>query len=109
MSYVLPLLLFICLFVCLLLLLSSLYGTARQDHTWDVISVDFGAVFSRNCSSADFYLWHPWDDRTKQPCLLGSMVAIERRNSSICCLIGRDYSRPVQFSKCSCTEDDFEW
>ena len=88
----------------------SLYGTpSSNDHVWDVLSMDFQAVFPRNCSSSDFYDWHPWDDRTDQACLLGSDVTIQRRNSSVCCLIGRTYSRPTSFTVCSCTADDFEW
>ncbi len=94
----------------MLYLCVSLYGTAvGVDHVWDVISVEFSLIFPRNCSSSDFYQWHPWDDRTDQGCLLGSSVSIERRNASVCCLIGQDYYRPTQFSRCSCSEDDFEW
>ena len=74
-----------------------------------MVTVNFSSIFPRTCSLSDYYNWHPWDDRTDEDCILGSTVTIERRNASRCCLIGEDYSRPIQFNVCPCYEDDFEW
>ena len=98
----------VCVCVCVVCVY-SLYGVKQGSVSLSVVTVRFGTVFPRTCTGHDFYLWHPWDDRTDQDCILGAAVTIERRNSSVCCLIGQDYSRPTQFSKCRCTVDDFEW
>lgn len=87
----------------------SLYGvTGPGSHTWDVVTVNFSSIFPRTCSWSDYYYWRPWDNRSPEGCILGSSVTIERRNASICCLIGEEYSRPFQFSVCPCVEEDFE-
>ena len=86
-----------------------MYGTRDPSSTWSVVTVNFSSIFPSTCPGSAYYYWQPWDDRSDANCILGSSVTIERRNASICCLIGQDYSRPVQFSVCPCYEDDFEW
>ena len=89
----------------------SLFGLkeASASLNWDVVTVNFSSIFPFTCSPSHYYGWHPWDDRTDQACILGSSVTIERRNASVCCLIGKEYSRSVDVKSCPCNEEDFEW
>ncbi|CAI7997767.1 Sortilin-related receptor (Fragment) [Geodia barretti] len=85
----------------------SLYGqtTNRQ---WRVFTIDFRAVFERECRDSDYILWMPWDLRSGTDCILGVTVTIERRRAQTCCLNGRDYDREVSIEICQCNEEDFQ-
>jgi hypothetical protein len=84
----------------------SLYGV--QNHAWTVFTVNLTNIFTRACSSGDFYTWRPYDINSDTGCLLGAAVSIERRVPSICCLTGVNYVREISYSICGCTGDDFE-
>ena len=42
-------------------------------------------------------------------CVLGATVVFERRRADHCCLNGPGYIREINFTRCTCNQDDFEW
>jgi hypothetical protein len=85
----------------------SLYGQTTRGQ-WRVFTIDFRAVFERECRDSDYIQWMPWDLRSDTDCILGVTVTIERRRAQTCCLNGRDYDREVSVEICQCNEEDFE-
>ena len=42
---------------------SSLYGIRQsQPVFWEIVTVNFTAIFDRECTDADYYDWMPWDE-----------------------------------------------
>ena len=47
--------------------------------------------------------------RVSGNCVLGATVVLERRRADHCCRNGLGYIREISFTRCTCSEDDFEW
>ena len=79
-------------------------------NEWLVFDLNFTSVVPTQCvQDNDYYNWIPTDERPGYRCLLGEVVAYERRNASECCYVDPDYETGVERSHCPCAIEDFEW
>ena len=64
----------------------------------------------RKCKQNDYKRWEVADPRNDtEKCLLGKVQAFERRDPTVKCLNGYNYTRLASSSICACTREDFEW
>ena len=75
-----------------------------------MFDLNFTSVVPRQCDAdEDYYKWIPTDERPGSRCLLGEVVAYERRNASECCYVDPNYEKGIERNTCKCAIEDFEW
>ena len=75
-----------------------------------MFTLNFTSVVPRQCDpDEDYYDWIPTDKRPGSRCLLGVVVAYERRNASECCYVDPNYEKGIERDTCVCAIEDFEW
>lgn len=65
-------------------------------------------VWAADSASSDYETWSPSDGRKKEKCILGRQVTYTRRKQASECFNGEQFERPVEKTKCECTEEDYE-
>lgn len=109
----------------------SIYGDYPGKREWVVIRVDIRSelgidgfvtqfvqcslwhvtllIPGMNCTTKDYTVWHPSDERHDSGCLLGRDISFERRRRDHVCFNGENYDRGTSSVNCSCTREDYEW
>ncbi|EDQ91861.1 uncharacterized protein MONBRDRAFT_31303 [Monosiga brevicollis MX1] len=85
------------------------YPKSGFSRKWTIVSVNFTAIFHRNCNfPSDYEPWTPRDPASPLMCDLGLSEVFWRRTAKAACLNGYDFDRPTNVSACECVAEDFE-
>ena len=91
---------------------SDYYNWTRRDvvRVRTLSSPSISPTPSPYCHSRHFVLSLPLPPQhLSVNCVLGATVVFERRRADRCCLNGPGYIREINFTRCTCNQDDFEW
>uniref|UniRef100_F7ETM3 VPS10 domain-containing receptor SorCS3 n=2 Tax=Ornithorhynchus anatinus TaxID=9258 RepID=F7ETM3_ORNAN len=84
----------------------TVFGHFSLRSEWQLVKVDYRAIFSRRCNKDDYQTWHLLNQG--EPCVMGERKIFKKRKPGAQCALGRDYSGTIVSEPCVCAAWDFE-
>ncbi|XP_041738165.2 VPS10 domain-containing receptor SorCS3-like isoform X1 [Coregonus clupeaformis] len=81
-------------------------GHLSRVSEWQLIKIDYKAIFSRRCMDGDYQTWHLHNKG--EPCVMGEKQTFMKRRPGNRCMLAQDYSRVISSEPCICRAYDFE-
>ncbi|KAM9394637.1 VPS10 domain-containing receptor SorCS3-like isoform 2-T2 [Salvelinus alpinus] len=81
-------------------------GHLSRVSEWQLIKIDYKAIFSRRCMDGDYQTWHLHNKG--EPCVMGEKQTFMKRRPGNRCMLAQDYSRVISSEPCICRTYDFE-
>uniref|UniRef100_A0A4W5NJB7 Sortilin related VPS10 domain containing receptor 3b n=1 Tax=Hucho hucho TaxID=62062 RepID=A0A4W5NJB7_9TELE len=81
-------------------------GHLSRVSEWQLIKIDYKAIFSRRCMDGDYQTWHLHNKG--EPCVMGEKQTFMKRRPGNRCMLTQDYSRVISSEPCICKAYDFE-
>ena len=90
----------------------SLWGYFKNvfvnQQEWNVITINFHGMFSKQCDRSDLDVWSPHILYGKNGCFLGEKLYYGKPKLTADCYLGKDFQPLLRTSKCTCHTDDLE-
>ncbi|XP_076839029.1 VPS10 domain-containing receptor SorCS3 isoform X1 [Brachyhypopomus gauderio] len=84
----------------------TFFGHFSDRSEWQLIKVDYKALFSKQCAEGDYQTWHLHNQG--EPCVMGQKQIYMKRRPGNYCMLGRESSRILSVEPCICRAHDFE-
>ncbi|KAF6714347.1 VPS10 domain-containing receptor SorCS3, partial [Oryzias melastigma] len=84
----------------------TFFGHFSHRSEWQLIKIDYRAIFSRKCMEEDYQTWHLHNQG--EPCVMGQKQIYMKRRPGNHCMLGVDYSTVLSAESCICRAHDFE-
>ncbi|XP_021436187.2 VPS10 domain-containing receptor SorCS3 isoform X1 [Oncorhynchus mykiss] len=81
-------------------------GHLSRISEWQLIKIDYKAIFSRRCMDGDYQTWNLHNKG--EPCVMGEKQTFMKRRPGNRCMLTQDYSRVISSEPCICRAYDFE-
>nr|XP_046209850.1 VPS10 domain-containing receptor SorCS3-like isoform X2 [Oncorhynchus gorbuscha] len=81
-------------------------GHLSRISEWQLIKIDYKAIFSRRCMDGDYQTWNLHNKG--EPCVMGEKQTFMKRRPGNRCVLTQDYSRVISSEPCICRAYDFE-
>ncbi|KAI2668216.1 VPS10 domain-containing receptor SorCS3 [Labeo rohita] len=85
----------------------TFFGHFSHRSEWQLIKIDYKAIFTRRCTEGDYQTWHLHNQG--EPCIMGQKQIYMKRRPGNYCMVGWDNSRILSAEPCICRAHDFEW
>ncbi|XP_055781662.1 VPS10 domain-containing receptor SorCS1-like isoform X1 [Salvelinus fontinalis] len=87
-------------------LIMIIFGHFSHRSEWQLVKIDFKAIFNRRCNPDDYQTWQLHNDG--KVCIMGVKRIFQNLKPDTRCVKTKDQYISQMSDSCPCTEDDFE-